>query len=628
MTSLICLESSIHGRERRQLRNICKRDLQAAVKYGAKSPGRVVKGQTRWMYEFADVIYITDESSTKEITSYVKPIELRHLNLTSDEEAKFYLHQKLAQNNPDICTSHAVLVIDQSASMRTCDVENFKTRSDSVYGHLALEYLTEQIENGASYTDVVSIIEMKDSATLVMHRAPICKFLFNQLVVLQRSAFPSSHGNYMPSIKLIEEILGLDAGNSQCACVVLFLSDGNPSDHIYMNKSAFELELKTRLFGLGECFGRQLTFGCIAFCNGSVSNDCLKMMADSVSKGGSKGIFFHSQLDSASLIQSLTHLSTSLQQSKLRMTFLDPAVARQAQKVKWESNNFDGDVTSLYDEGWKHYLKDTVLWEYVPGSNPDFYDWCPRNRLKSNAIGFAKRTGIFGQGAERIVYELREIGLVNKQLMLVGDRLVAKDNRFKEESVSAKTNMKFHTSFAKTQLKASELADEFNKATTNLENKARITFLKCYCYGYAEDEFDDGFLVERLIDKDKYRKWNDNKGTVHYDCLRMLSLNSHNFDETEFMQAFSHWSYRFSNRKFLICDLQGVLNESNPNELVFELTDPVIHHYDIKRPGKNYYGRTDHGKKGFFNFFKTHTCGRTCKMIGLDANDVATTQNY
>jgi len=39
-------------------------------------------------------------------------------------------------------------------------------------------------------------------------------------------------------------------------------------------------------------------------------------------------------------------------------------------------------------------------------------------------------------------------------------------------------------------------------------------------------------------------------------------------------QAFSHFTYRYTKRKLLVCDLQGVLSGTSP---LLELTDPVIH---------------------------------------------------
>ena len=49
------------------------------------------------------------------------------------------------------------------------------------------------------------------------------------------------------------------------------------------------------------------------------------------------------------------------------------------------------------------------------------------------------------------------------------------------------------------------------------------------------------------------------------------------FTTADIPQAFSCFSYRFSARKFLVCDLQGVLDETS-SPMCFELTDPVIHY--------------------------------------------------
>lgn len=145
------------------------------------------------------------------------------------------------------------------------------------------------------------------------------------------------------------------------------------------------------------------------------------------------------------------------------------------------------------------------------------------------------------------MYELREFGMVQKELNFIGERYVAKDNRFRNPNHSAFTNMKFHTVFAKTQHLASQLATEFNRAVANFnKKKTRILFLECFCYVYGKE---DGYLVERLIDKDRYRKWNDNRGNTVKDFgsnLHNLALGGKEFDESEFLQDFSHWSYRHS----------------------------------------------------------------------------------
>jgi hypothetical protein len=75
-------------------------------------------------------------------------------------------------------------------------------------------------------------------------------------------------------------------------------------------------------------------------------------------------------------------------------------------------------------------------------------------------------------------------------------------------------------------------------------------------------------------------------------------------NDADVPQAFSHFSYLYSNRKKLVCDLQGVLTRDADGSSTYELTDPVIHYSSITGR-KNVFGRTDRGKVGMHDFFKS-----------------------
>ncbi|CAN0477608.1 unnamed protein product, partial [Hapterophycus canaliculatus] len=86
-----------------------------------------------------------------------------------------------------------------------------------------------------------------------------------------------------------------------------------------------------------------------------------------------------------------------------------------------------------------------------------------------------------------------------------------------------------------------------------------------------------------------------------------------------YVQAFSHFSYRYTRRRLLVCDLQGVQSTSavgQDHQGVFELTDPVIH-YRSASGRAQVYGRTDFGKRGIHRFFETHYCNDVCRLLGL-----------
>ncbi|KAI0423549.1 kinase-like domain-containing protein [Xylaria sp. FL1042] len=88
-----------------------------------------------------------------------------------------------------------------------------------------------------------------------------------------------------------------------------------------------------------------------------------------------------------------------------------------------------------------------------------------------------------------------------------------------------------------------------------------------------------------------FTKWNSNSGW--YD--------KSGSNTSDIMQALSHFSYHNSERKLLLCDLQGDVAGSG-----YILTDPAI----ISEKGA--YGPADLGHKGIKDFFKQHKCTRYC----------------
>ena len=95
------------------------------------------------------------------------------------------------------------------------------------------------------------------------------------------------------------------------------------------------------------------------------------------------------------------------------------------------------------------------------------------------------------------------------------------------------------------------------------------------------------------------------------DCDPISELEARILED-DIPQAFSHFTYAFTKRQELVCDLQGELNLKQFPP-IFELTDPCIH--SAENRGK--YGRTDHGTKGFHDFFRTHRCNSVCSLLRI-----------
>jgi hypothetical protein len=265
-TSDILVLSTIHGRQRRSERDLTKRDLQAAVKYGKKERGYADRhGRPRWMFTFADIVYITDSTCTVEITSYPLPIHVAAAPITR-EMCKIHAAALLAVEIPRTWTSHTVLVVDQSGSMKKPDMADCSNRSDAVWVSLALDWTSKQIEGGAKGSDVVSLLLMNDEATLVFEDQPIDWLLFNRLLELRKTSRPRSHGNYIPALDSAEELL-LSNTSGRCGLLLLFLSDGKPSDRVHGgSQSVLEKHISMtseRIGVMASQFGRRLTVGTI-----------------------------------------------------------------------------------------------------------------------------------------------------------------------------------------------------------------------------------------------------------------------------------------------------------------------------------------------------------------------------
>ena len=69
----------------------------------------------------------------------------------------------------------------------------------------------------------------------------------------------------------------------------------------------------------------------------------------------------------------------------------------------------------------------------------------------------------------------------------------------------------------------------------------------------------------------------------------------------ELMQALSHFSYDQTGGEYVLCDLQGVCDES-----AYTITDPAVLSANAS------FGPTDGGAEQIKQFFAHHKCGAFC----------------
>ena len=205
--------------------------------------------------------------------------------------------------------------------------------------------------------------------------------------------------------------------------------------------------------------------------------------------------------------------------------------------------------------------------------------------IPQSPIAFKRARQPFAAGAERLAYHAMDTQ--------TNERVVVKE--FKRDSAKYKS-YEHYREVQQTHIQASMYAVDFNKEKPS--GSSNIEFVKMGIVEMPQDI--DGqnkyFTYEPFI-SGKYQKFNSNGGFVATSPL---------YDVT---QAFSHYTWVKSGKRMVVCDIQGVHTDSG-----FRLTDPAIHHLDIRRK----YAGTNLGKKGIRRFFKTHKCNEICLKMGLD----------
>jgi hypothetical protein len=711
LTSDVPFLSSVHGRQRREERDIDQHDLRAAVLHGKKEDAsRVVRGRRRqrWKYTFANIVYITDEASTTEVTSWVEPVRVDPVPVSPTMLIAHEAACKMVCETPQAWTSHTVLVIDQSGSMRKADMRDCANRADAVWVCLALDWIGPQLETGeAKATDVVSVVSMNAGATVLLKHKPVDWLLYNKLLHFRDTLVPRSHGHYIPALDTAEELLS-EHKFGGCALQLMFLSDGRPSDRVPGNpadgvewrptedekdlQEQGHIELTCQRVGeLASRFGRRLTLGTIGLGASRGDFEVLKKMTEAAAEYGTVATFKMPSLTSTSLGLAMTSLASSLTDTRTEMTEIGGSKQRVVKDVQRDRSGVQDDDVNQSAAWW--FYEDTSV-DFVSKRlrwSEDAHALVPVAKYQTpQAQGIAYRKAIMpdGEGAERMVHKFREIHaeVINKFRSPVwstcGMCYVAKESRFAD---SEDKKPEFHRVFCETQARAQRFADVFNKRVSALSavtcaNGGRIPLVKFLdCSVYVLQDANQGefsVLVEEMLDG-SYQKWNNNKGHVkgqdQDEAKRQLDeLEEHmqgltvgdldlgaiaesdeeeeeedseeddndtdsvlggttmpaalsgvalppTVSDADVPQAFTHFTHRYSKRKQMVCDLQGVLDES-VSPPVFKLTDPVIH-YRSEHGRKNVYGRTDHGVKGMDKFFATHECNALCRLLKMPGDE-------
>eukprot|EP00934_Nitzschia_sp_Nitz4_P004170 Nitzschia sp. Nitz4//scaffold209_size42451//23717//25822//NITZ4_007359-RA/size42451-processed-gene-0.62-mRNA-1//1//CDS//3329541703//4160//frame0 len=627
-TEEITVLSSLHGQARRKLREISKLTLKQAVKYGTKERTRndPKTGLPRWKFTFGNVVYITDHTCRVEVTCFREPLDIQEAPITPAMEESHAKNCHILKNNPLLCTSHTYVILDQSGSMRTCDVPGFRNRSQAAFGCLALDYVSQQLcsqpidQPGA---DSFTLIEMNATGTETISQVPIDWILFNTLVRRQKQAKPKSHGNYLDSIlkarELIEQqinSLGVLDYAEYPPFVLVFLSDGIPSD---MDKEGDWLEEVSDL-----CARLKTKLSILCMTAGPQDNEHSRAMQNIIETAKNYGCethLIHAGVSAEGLTGGFssacrtvtTARSTVLSKDEPSAEEIPHEVVKLSRRESMEKSQQD---CVLHLDTVQRFRLLFDKWQQDSDSKKC---WRATSFATFGASGFTKDSIPFGKGVERLAFRLQEI---THDQQLVGKVLVAKQCL---RAMTHNQKERFHKECVGTQLTAMQLAKKFNDTTeknphfrakeSDMKNFPKIRFIQCYVYKYLDkDSIQQSLLVEQML-HGKYTKFTGNNGYVRESpCGPKIELMCGTIQCSDVLHAFSHWTFFNSKHKLLVCDLQGVLNTEGPVPRL-ELTDPAIcSHHSGKR---SRFGITDVGVKGMRNFSRTHQCNLVCKFLGL-----------
>ncbi|CAB9506084.1 Myosin heavy chain kinase [Seminavis robusta] len=529
-TEMSSLLSTTHGQERRVQRKIDKVQLQRARRYGMKEPSR----EGRIKYTYGGVVFVYDPDKCCEVTSFrsrdiaskvsgtkcVKPIMLAK-NSVYETEAMRKAHamvQKEMLETKSKWTSHSVLVVDMSGSMRRDDVNGARCRSDGVWMILARDFVKHQLESGScSSTDVVSVVLMKKDAEVALECEPMDWVLYNDLVDKREwsELRPCGDGNYMPALEMADLLLDANKLGS-CSLSLMFFSDGKPSDHG---------DFASRMGTIASKFGRRLSISCIGMADKEEDFSTLEAMVREAKQFGAVASFDKPSLDTDSLANIVSTLITTMTTTKTEITDITTGKVQSVRTdIRRERSNTPDDLK--LNENWDTYHNSSNsnyvarVWSWSTKKDDFVYIMDPRcgecyqvvgdidttankgqlcsrckacfycnspacqqalhNHQSSHecvefledrrakqliprrlpSFSFAVKKSACGEGAERLVRNCRWL---DAQQGFIGPRMVAKESRFVEKKGSYTSKMDYHRQFMRTQVLAQRFAEKFNE---------------------------------------------------------------------------------------------------------------------------------------------------------------------
>ncbi|KAL7524375.1 hypothetical protein ACHAWF_000922, partial [Thalassiosira exigua] len=309
---------TVHLAQRCAERNISPVELNAAIKYGTRTEGQARNGRRTWLFSYGGVTYVTDYSMQIGITSWAEQCWGFDIEKVPISQQMKDSHNEALERALDHSTwnSHAVIVVDQSGSMRKTDATKGVTRSDLVWLCLAVDYVGKRLRSGeATSRDYVSLVELGGNYDSILKEQPLDWILYNRIIDVMRSLCPYGHGKYLPAIKKAQELLSTNK-SGKCALQLVFLTDGIPSDHPCQEECKYQA--CNQIASLACRFGSRLTVG--GFAVGVEQYATLNAMVKTAEEYNCKGFLMEASLNVEDLSSAFHSMSTLMTETKTTMT--------------------------------------------------------------------------------------------------------------------------------------------------------------------------------------------------------------------------------------------------------------------------------------------------------------------
>jgi len=282
--------------------------------------------------------FITENDQQTAVTCYADNFPIEEAPISKEERRKIREQKRRVEDQSIAITSHIILCVDQSTSMNEADVFGHRSRSRAAFYAIANEMIVAPLIHGHfTYTDVVTLVEMRTESEIfpTIYMEPFTWELYNKIVALAGEPLRAKGcGNYVPALETCYHLLN-KTDNKNCALLLLFLSDGRPSDKaLKRGMSTRDLCLNAVNSICGK-FGKRLAFGGFGFASNSDPNrfELMRAMVDSAKGFGCNAVFAEG-IDTQSIRRALQGMTTSLISTKTGLSSLAGGVMRTAGEPK------------------------------------------------------------------------------------------------------------------------------------------------------------------------------------------------------------------------------------------------------------------------------------------------------